>query len=49
MEEPRNITFKLLCASTVADEEFKYVPLKFDFADNFYRPVFEGIDGNYPL
>ena len=42
MEDPTNPTFKLMCTSEVADEESKYVPHKFDFAEKFDQTVFEG-------
>ena len=35
--------FKLTHAPTVAEEETKYVPQKFEVAEKFYRPVFERI------
>ena len=42
VEEPTNPTFKLPYAPTVSEEESKYIPQKFDFAEKFDRPLFEG-------
>ena len=35
-------TFKIPRTPEVAEEEAKYVPQKFDFAEKFDRAVFEG-------
>ena len=43
IDDTRNQMFKLTHAPTVAEEETKYVPQKFEVAEKFYRPVFERI------
>ena len=41
-QEPSNSSFTLPRASTIAEKEAQYVPQKFNFAEAFDRPLFQG-------
>ena len=42
VEKPNNSTFTLPRAPTVAEKKAQYVPQKFNFAEIFYCPLFQG-------